>query len=76
MPRIDERSGDIIIRIVYDGMPEAGKTTNIQHSSPRSRSSAGANMRAPRAREGGRSSSIGSTSQAASSTAAAFVVSS
>ncbi|MCW5833682.1 MAG: hypothetical protein KIS78_14865 [Labilithrix sp.] len=29
MPRIDERSGDIIIRIVYDGMPEAGKTTNI-----------------------------------------------
>ena len=30
MPRIDERSGDIIIRIVYDGMPEAGKTTNIQ----------------------------------------------
>jgi signal recognition particle receptor subunit beta len=30
MPRIDERTGDIVIRIVYDGMPEAGKTTNIQ----------------------------------------------
>jgi signal recognition particle receptor subunit beta len=29
MPRIDARSGDIVIRIVYDGMPEAGKTTNI-----------------------------------------------
>jgi signal recognition particle receptor subunit beta len=30
MPRIDGRTGDIVIRIVYDGMPEAGKTTNIQ----------------------------------------------
>lgn len=30
MPRIDSRSGDIVIRIVYDGMPEAGKTTNVQ----------------------------------------------
>lgn len=30
MPRIDEKTGDIVIRIVYDGMPEAGKTTNIQ----------------------------------------------
>lgn len=33
MPRIDERSGDVVIRIVYDGMPEAGKTTNIQQLS-------------------------------------------
>lgn len=29
MPRVDGRTGDIVIRIVYDGMPEAGKTTNI-----------------------------------------------
>ncbi len=29
MPRYDKRSGDIIIRVVYDGAPEAGKTTNI-----------------------------------------------
>lgn len=30
MPQIDLRSGDVVVRIVYDGMPEAGKTTNIQ----------------------------------------------
>jgi signal recognition particle receptor subunit beta len=30
MPQRDGRTGDIVIRIVYDGMPEAGKTTNIQ----------------------------------------------
>ncbi|MBX3232609.1 MAG: hypothetical protein KIT84_16660 [Labilithrix sp.] len=29
MPHIDRHSGEIVIRIVYDGMPEAGKTTNI-----------------------------------------------
>jgi len=31
MPHIDARSGEVVIRIVYDGAPEAGKTTNIQH---------------------------------------------
>ncbi len=31
MPHIDRRSGEIVVRIVYDGAPEAGKTTNIQH---------------------------------------------
>ncbi len=30
MPHIDARSGEIVIRIVYDGAPEAGKTTNVQ----------------------------------------------
>lgn len=30
MPHIDAKSGEIVIRIVYDGAPEAGKTTNIQ----------------------------------------------
>jgi signal recognition particle receptor subunit beta len=30
MPHIDARSGDIVIRIVYDGAPEAGKTTNVR----------------------------------------------
>ena len=29
MPHIDGRSGEIVIRIVYDGAPEAGKTTNV-----------------------------------------------
>ncbi len=29
MPRVDKRTGDIVIRIVYDGSPEAGKTTNL-----------------------------------------------
>lgn len=29
MPHIDARSGEIVIRIVYDGAPEAGKTTNV-----------------------------------------------
>lgn len=29
MPHYDKRSGDIIVRVVYDGAPEAGKTTNI-----------------------------------------------
>jgi signal recognition particle receptor subunit beta len=31
MPRIDRRSGDIVLRIVFDGSPEAGKTTTIDH---------------------------------------------
>jgi signal recognition particle receptor subunit beta len=31
MPHIDARSGEVVIRIVYDGSPEAGKTTNVQH---------------------------------------------
>ena len=30
MPYIDRRSGEVILRIVYDGAPEAGKTTNVQ----------------------------------------------
>ncbi len=29
MPYVDPRSGEVAIRIVYDGAPEAGKTTNI-----------------------------------------------
>jgi signal recognition particle receptor subunit beta len=29
MPHIDKRSGDIVVRVVYDGAPEAGKTTNV-----------------------------------------------
>jgi signal recognition particle receptor subunit beta len=29
MPHIDARTGEIVIRIVYDGAPEAGKTTNV-----------------------------------------------
>lgn len=29
MPHIDARSGELVIRIVYDGAPEAGKTTNV-----------------------------------------------
>lgn len=33
MPHIDKRSGAVVIRIVYDGEPEAGKTTNIQQLS-------------------------------------------
>lgn len=30
MPHIDGRSGELVIRIVYDGSPEAGKTTNVK----------------------------------------------
>lgn len=30
MPHIDKRTGQVVIRVVYDGAPEAGKTTNIQ----------------------------------------------
>ncbi|MBS1124704.1 MAG: gliding motility protein MglA, partial [Deltaproteobacteria bacterium] len=33
MPHIDARSGEVVIRIVYDGAPEAGKTTNVQQLS-------------------------------------------
>lgn len=29
MPHIDSKSGELVIRIVYDGLPEAGKTTNV-----------------------------------------------
>jgi signal recognition particle receptor subunit beta len=29
MTHIDQSSGELVIRIVYDGVPEAGKTTNI-----------------------------------------------
>jgi signal recognition particle receptor subunit beta len=29
MPHVEKRTGNIIIRIVYDGAPEAGKTTNL-----------------------------------------------
>jgi len=29
MPFVDKRSGNIVIRVVYDGAPEAGKTTNL-----------------------------------------------
>ncbi|HET7544744.1 MAG TPA: ADP-ribosylation factor-like protein [Polyangiaceae bacterium] len=31
MPRIDRRSGEIVIRIIFDGPAEAGKTTTIDH---------------------------------------------
>lgn len=30
MPHIDGRTGEVVIRIVYDGAPEAGKTTNVE----------------------------------------------
>jgi signal recognition particle receptor subunit beta len=30
MPFIDDASGDVIVRVVYDGAPEAGKTTNVR----------------------------------------------
>jgi signal recognition particle receptor subunit beta len=30
MPLIDRRSDTVVLRIVYDGPPEAGKTTNVQ----------------------------------------------
>jgi signal recognition particle receptor subunit beta len=30
MPHIDRRANEIVMRIVYDGAPEAGKTTNIR----------------------------------------------
>ncbi len=33
MPHIDARTGEAVIRIVYDGEPVAGKTTNIEHLS-------------------------------------------
>ncbi|MFW5920416.1 MAG: hypothetical protein ACOCUS_01150 [Polyangiales bacterium] len=29
MPHFDKRTGDVVVRIVYDGIPEAGKTTNV-----------------------------------------------
>jgi len=30
MPHVDKRSGEIVLRVVYDGLPEAGKTTSVQ----------------------------------------------
>jgi signal recognition particle receptor subunit beta len=30
MPHIDRRANEIVMRIVYDGAPEAGKTTNVR----------------------------------------------
>lgn len=30
MPHIEKRTGNVVIRIVYDGAPEAGKTTNLR----------------------------------------------
>ncbi|MBX3248856.1 MAG: hypothetical protein KF901_16895 [Myxococcales bacterium] len=30
MPYIDRQNGELVIRIVYDGSPEAGKTTNVR----------------------------------------------
>jgi len=30
MPHLDKRTGEIVIRVVYDGAPEAGKTTNVR----------------------------------------------
>ena len=30
MPFIAENSGDVVARVVYDGPPEAGKTTNLR----------------------------------------------
>lgn len=35
MPHIDGRTGEVVLRIVYDGAPVAGKTTNIEHLSGR-----------------------------------------
>jgi signal recognition particle receptor subunit beta len=29
MPHLDKKTGDVVIRIVYDGAAEAGKTTNV-----------------------------------------------
>lgn len=29
MPHIHKQSGEIVVRVVYDGAPEAGKTTNL-----------------------------------------------
>ena len=31
MPHVDKRTGEIVLRVVYDGLPEAGKTTNVRH---------------------------------------------
>lgn len=30
MPHVEKRTGNVVIRIVYDGAPEAGKTTNLR----------------------------------------------
>jgi len=30
MPHLDKRTGELVVRVVYDGPPEAGKTTNIR----------------------------------------------
>lgn len=35
MPHVDQRSGELVIRIVYDGAAEAGKTTNIRQLTER-----------------------------------------
>jgi signal recognition particle receptor subunit beta len=31
VPHFDAKSGEVVMRIVYDGDPEAGKTTNVVH---------------------------------------------
>lgn len=31
MPLLDRRTNSVVLRIVYDGPPEAGKTTNLKH---------------------------------------------
>jgi signal recognition particle receptor subunit beta len=31
MPVVDRRTNSVVLRIVYDGPPEAGKTTNLRH---------------------------------------------
>ena len=30
MPHLDKRTGEIVLRVIYDGAPEAGKTTNVR----------------------------------------------
>lgn len=31
MPRVNGRTGELVLRIIYDGSPEAGKTTSLMH---------------------------------------------
>lgn len=30
MPHVDKKTGDVVLRVVYDGLPESGKTTNVK----------------------------------------------
>lgn len=31
MPYVDASTGEIVVQVVYDGLPRAGKTTNVRH---------------------------------------------